>query len=169
MKNQWSDDKERNDLTTKNWGTIWQRRTTTKNKGRTDLSGRLDDLGLICTKNSEDREEDEVKLEWGCQWEETGVFFRRWDVLVSVDGFADGFSDVCTCLHRWVCMFGCESVLKSLPMGLPMVMSALVSGWDLYVWVRECSGLDVEVVKYYHKSSFRNSILTWLHVEKSQC
>ena len=90
-------------------------------------------------------------------------------MLVSVDGFADGFFDVCTCLCRWVCMFGCESVLKSPPMGLPMVMSALVSGWDLYVWVRECSGLDVEVVKYYHKSSFRNSISTWLHVENSPC
>ena len=49
-----------NDLTTKNRGTIWQRRTVTKNRGRTDLSGRLDDLSLICMKNSEDREEEEV-------------------------------------------------------------------------------------------------------------
>ena len=49
-----------NDLTTKNRGTIWWQRTVTKNRGRTDLSGWLDDLSLICTKNSEDREEEEV-------------------------------------------------------------------------------------------------------------
>ena len=35
----------------------------TKNRGRIDLSGQLDDLSLICTKNLEDREEEEVKLE----------------------------------------------------------------------------------------------------------
>ena len=124
-----------NNLTTKR-GTIWQRRTATKNRGRTNLTGWLDDLVLICMKNSEDREEEEVKHEWGCRWEETRVFCRRWDALVSVDGFADGFSDVCAWLRRWVCMFGCESVLESSP----MVMSALVSAdgiwrWDLYVLV----------------------------------
>ena len=36
----------------------------TKNRGRTNLSGRLDDLSLIYTKNSKDREEEEVKLEF---------------------------------------------------------------------------------------------------------
>ena len=36
----------------------------TKNRGRTSLSGRLDDLSLIYTKNSKDREEEEVKLEF---------------------------------------------------------------------------------------------------------
>ena len=49
------------------------------------------------------------------------------------------------------------------------LMSALVSGWGLYVWVRECSSLDAEAIKYDHKSSFRNSISMWLHVEKSPC
>jgi len=76
----------------------------------------------------------------------------------------------CACLRRWVfwcpclsqvgvCMFGCESVLESLLMGF--LMSALVLGWGLYVWVWECSGLDAEVVKYDHKSRFRNLISTY--------
>ena len=48
---EWSNDEERNDLTMKNWGTIWQWRTTTKNRGITNLSGWLDDPNDLTMKN----------------------------------------------------------------------------------------------------------------------
>ena len=103
----------------KNRGMIWwwreERSDDEEQWQKTDLSGWLDDLSLICTKNLEGREEEEVKLEWGFEWEVADE--RRWEFLDT-----DGFS-------------AADEMRLSPPMGLLMgfLMFALVLGWGLYV------------------------------------
>ena len=84
----------------------------------------------------------------GCRWEEMRELSATNEMRLSTVewGFADGFSaidEMCLSLVEWG--FGCEGE------------------WECFgVWTLKC-------LKYDHKSSIRNSISTWLHVEKSPC
>ena len=136
-----SDNEEGNDLTKKNWGTIWRQRTVTMNRSEWVIGWSKSNLHEELRRSWGRRSETWVRF-WvtGCRWEETRifgcrwVFCHRWDVLFS----ANGFSGVCACLRlgfvclgvrvfwslrRWVfwclclsqvgvCMFRCESVLE---------------------------------------------------------
>ena len=135
-------------------------------------------MGVVINRRELTSVWDSERAEWGFEWEVADERRREFSA-------ADGF-------------FAADEMCLSPSMGLPMgfLMSALVLGWGLYVWLWECSEVSAdgffdvytflrlgflclgvrvfwsrgtEVVKYNRKSSSRNSISTWLHVEKSPC